>query len=312
MADYTELRGIVNTQDPAITNLLLENFLSFYDWGFLNKGGYYNYTIPASGGAYGGSFTNLRRQENPNYTTGQVWSAPKKNWVWENDVTFGTPISISGVFVNGSFVNSGYGIDYQNGRVIFDTPVSTSANVQISYSAKWLNIEPAKGIPWFREIQKFSNRVEDSTYTQHGSGNWAQLGKTRVQLPLLAIDVLPAREMLPYQLGGGQMAHNDIVFNIIAEHDWECSNIADVITYQNDRTIYLYDPKQVAASGSLYNYDNTMTGFGAASGHYPSLIENFRHNARCFIFNSRASEVTQLNNDLYMTTVRCTTEVKII
>lgn len=312
MASYTELVGIDNSQDVTISNILLDNFISFYDWGFYNKGGYYNINMPASG-AYGGSKSRLGPLNDPNYTTGKVWQTYKGNWVWEPTSGIGTPISISGVYINGSFTNSGYSLDYINGRVIFDSPIGVSSNVQINFSHKWLNVIPAKGISWFREIQKGSNRVDNPSILQYGSGNWAQLGDTRVPLPTLAIEVVPPKDMKPYQLGGGQLAHNDIIFHVITENDWECSNIIDIITHQNDRGIHLYDPNRMGASGvSVFNYTNGVTSFGFASGTYPDLIENFKYNQQCYIFNSNANKVTELSPNLYIGSARCTTEVRTI
>ena len=60
MADATNtLAGFNNTQDLGITNILLENFIARYDWGFIDKGGFYNVRIPASG-MYGGDKSSLR------------------------------------------------------------------------------------------------------------------------------------------------------------------------------------------------------------------------------------------------------------
>ena len=49
----TDLVGFNNTQDLTLTSILLENFTMFYDWGFVNKGGFSNIPVTASG-MYGG------------------------------------------------------------------------------------------------------------------------------------------------------------------------------------------------------------------------------------------------------------------
>jgi hypothetical protein len=314
MADYTQLNGITNTQDVTLSNILLDNFISFYDWGFLDKGGFYNVQIPSSG-MYGGTKAKLAPLKDPNYTAGQVWQGNRENWVWETGTSVGTPINISGVFVSGIFRATGnvqqpYYINYPQGQVIFDTALPVSSNVQVAYSTKWLNVIPAKGVPWFREIQRGANRVDSTAFTQYGSGGWAVLGQSRVQLPALAIDVVPASKMSPYQLGGGQLSKNDIVFNVVAENEWECRNIMDQITYQNDRSIYLYDPNKMAASGvSVFNYKNELNTHARASGMYPFIVDNFRYKD-CFIYDSSAQEAVELNTNLWMGVVRCKTEVK--
>ena len=315
MTSPTQLVGFQNSQDATLSNILLQNFISFYDWGFLDKGGFYNVRVPASG-MYGGDKHKLKPLNDPNYATGKVWQAFRTNWMWESGVSVGTPVSVSGVYINGTFrsvanVAQPYYINYPQGQIVFDSPVAASANVQIEYSYKWLNVIPAKGVPWFREIQQGANRL-DTQFTQTNKGEWAQLGQTRVQLPALAIEVVPTKRLRPFQLGGGQWVHNDIIFYVITENHWECSNLMDQISFQNDRVINLYDPNKIAESGVFpLNYRNELTASALPSGMYPSLVQNFKYRD-CYIFDSIAQGITQLSPDLYMGTVKCTTELVVI
>lgn len=309
-----ELTGFDTAQESSISNILLDNFISFYDWGFLNKGGYYNNVIPSSG-MYGGNKSVLKPVQDPNYENGQVWQGYRPNWVWETGVSVGTPISISGVFVNSVFrsttnTTQPYHIDYTNGRVVFDTPLSLNTVVKLEYSNKWVNVIPTKGIPWFRDIQQGVNRIGDQ-FNYYGSGSWAQLGQTRIPLPAIAIDVTPINDTKPYQLGGGQWVNNNIVFHVIAENDWECQNLIDKIVYQNDKTIVLYNSDQVVVSGvAPLDQNNSLTPNALPSGLYPNLVGTFPH-LKCYIRNSQSSGgITQLSPDLYIGSARCVAETK--
>jgi hypothetical protein len=312
---HTKLASISNAQDATISNILLDNFVNFYDWGFLDAGSFYSIGIPQSG-LYGGDRHILRPVSDPNYSTGKVWEGYRQNWVWESgiDGTTQQPITISGVFIDDTFYATGnveqsYYIDYPNGRVVFDSGVSVTSEVKLEYSHKWVQVVPAEGIPWFRQIQQRSFRNE-SNFQVSASGGWAQLGQTRVQLPALAIEVVPPVSMQGYQLGGGQWVNNDVIFHVITENHWECKNIVDTITYQNDRTIHLFDPTQVGMSGaSPFNYRNELRENAIPSGLYPNLIENFFWR-RCWINNSRAQGVVQVSPDLYIGSSRCSTQVK--
>ena len=325
--DYKHLRGVFNTQDATLSNMLLENMITFYDWGFLDKGAFYNIDIPESG-LYGGDKHKLRPVEDPNYNDGQVWEAYRSNWVWETGVSIDTePTRISGVFINSAFRATGniqqpYHIDYPDGRVVFDSAVSTTATVELEYSHKWVNVIPAEGVPWFREIQQGSMRPDNATFLQFGSGDLAQLGQTRVQLPALAVEVIPPKSFDGFQLGGGQMVNNDILFYVVAENHWECANIIDQISFQNDRTLWLFDTNKVAISGVYpLDYRGEVNENALPSGLYPQLVDdapnpsdtsyNFRYK-RCFISDTSAQGITQLSPDLYVGTVRCSTEVKAI
>ena len=266
--------------------------------------------------------------DDPRYTAGQVWEGYRSNWVWETGVSVDTePTRISGVFINNTFratgnVEQSYHINYPDGRIVFDSAISTSATVEIEYAHKWVNVIPAEGVPWFRQIQQGSMRVDNPTFVQFGSGDWAQLGQTRVQLPALAIEVIPPRRLDGFQLGGGQFVNNDILFYVITENHWECTNVMDQIAYQNDRTLWLFDTNKIAISGVYpFDYRGDINENALPSGLYPQLVDespnpddssyNFRYK-RCWVSNTAAQGVTQISPDLYIGTVRCSTEVKAI
>ncbi len=312
---HTKLANLNNAQDSTLSNVLLDNFVYFYDWGFTDKGSYYNINIPQSG-IYGGDRHQLRAVADPNYTSGQVWEGYRKNWVWETGVSgsVNQPIQISGVFIGNDFratgnVQNPYYIDYKNGRVVFDSAISTSSTVKVEYSHKWVEVVPAEGVPFFRQIQRGSFRNEKG-FQVANSGGWAQMGQTRLQLPALAIEVNPAKSLEPYQLGGGQYINTDLVFYVMAENHWECANLIDAVLYQNDRNIHLFNTTAVAVSGTFpFNYRNELNENALPSGMYESLIDNFFYR-KCWINDSKGSDITQLSDDLYIGTARCSTQVK--
>lgn len=314
---HTQLANLRNAQDPTLSNVLLDNFIYFYDWGFLDRGSFYNITIPQSD-IYGGDRHKLRSATDPNYSDGQVWEAYRKNWVWESGISATTeqPIQISGVFVDDVFYATGnttkpFYIDYTDGKIIFDSAQSTTSDVELEYSHKWVEVIPAEGVPFFREIQQGSLRSEEN-FQVSNSGGWAQLGQSRVQMPAIAIEVVPARSLEPYQLGGGQWVNNDIIFYVISENHWECANLVDSILYQNDRTIHLFDPTAVAISGVFpFNYRGELNENAIPSGLYPNMIDDFFYR-RCHIYDSRGDDINQISPDLYIGTARCSTQVKAI
>ena len=42
---HTKLSNLPNAQDATLSNILLDNFIAFYDWGFLDRGSFYNIKI---------------------------------------------------------------------------------------------------------------------------------------------------------------------------------------------------------------------------------------------------------------------------
>ena len=310
----TKLFGSGYIQDAKLTNILLDNFINFYDWGLLDAGQFYNIQIPQSG-MYGGDRHKLRLVDSPNYTAGQIWEGYRQNWVWESGVdgVSQQPITISGVYVDSTFYATGnvtkpFYIDYPNGRVVFDSAQSTTSNVHLEYSHKWVQIVAAEGVPWFQQLQTGSFRNEKA-FQVSTSGNWLKLGQTRIQLPAIAIEIIPATSTKPYALGGGQWVNSDVIFYVMSENHWECTNLIDTIVRQNDRNLQLFDPTKVGLSGvAPFNYRNELKGHAIPSGLYPLLTSGYPYK-KCWINKSKASNITQLSPELYMGTARCSTEV---
>lgn len=306
--------------DASLSEMILDNFVNFYDWGLLDAGGFYTISIPQSG-IYGGDRHRLRIVDSPNYTSGQVWEGYRQNWVWEGsgniDGVAQQPIDVSGVYVDGTFYATGnvtkpFHIDYPLGRVIFENAEPSTSNVQVEYSHKRVQVLPAEGVSWFRQLQQNSFRNE-SDFQIQGSGGWVRLGQSRVQLPAIAVEVVPAIDTQGYQLGGGQWVRSDVVFYIMSENHWEAVNLMDTIVNQNDRSLQLFDTTKVAASGaSPFTFENgkerELRSYARSSGIYPSLVDNYPFR-KCFIYNSRGENITQLSVDLYMGVARCRTEV---
>jgi hypothetical protein len=312
--------NVDNATDATLSEMLLDNFVNFYDWGLLDKGGFYTIQIPQSG-IYGGDRHRLRIVDTPNYTAGQVWEGYRQNWVWEGsgnvDGVAQQPLNISGVYVDGTFYGTGnvsnpFYIDYQLGRVVFDSPQPSTSDVQLEYSHKRVQVVPSEGISWFRQLQQNSFRNEEN-FQVAGSGGWIHLGQTRLQLPAIAIEVVPARSTKGYQLGGGQWVRSDIVFYVMAENHWESVNLIDTIVAQNDRTLTLFNTTKVAASGAApFTFENgrqrELTGHAVPSGLYPNLVENYPYR-KCWVYETTSQNITQLSTDLYMGVARCKTEV---
>ncbi len=320
MPDYTQLKGVSNIANSMISTQVSDNVIEFFNWGLLEAGGYFNVNMPASG-LYGGDKHKLRLVDDPNYTAGQVWEGYRSNWVWETGVAPSTqPIQISGVYVGGDFQpGTGVGtyahhVDYPNGRVVFDTAIATTSTVSIEFSYKWVNVIKAEGIPWFREIQYNSQRVDSDHFLQTGSGDWSQLGQTRVQLPALAVEVVPRRRFEPHELGSTRRAYTDVLLHVLAEEEYIASQLVDAVTLQEEKTLWMFDTNLLATQNKYpLNYRGELTTHALASGRYPDLVSDTAEGGlrwkKMFIPTCVSQGLSMLNPDLYVGTVRMTTEV---
>jgi hypothetical protein len=157
---------------------------------------------------------------------------------------------ISGVYVNGAFkpiTSTGtysHFVDYYNGRVVFAHPLPTGTLVQAEFSYKWISVLYASDVPWLRQVQLDSN--------QPASNNVVTMApEMRVQLPAIAIEMVPRRSFRGYQLGGGQFVYTDVLFHVFAEDAGTRDQIVDIVSFQNDRQVLTFDSNQIALSGKF-------------------------------------------------------------
>ena len=316
MATHTSLKNLTDISDKVPSEILKDNMIVFLDWSFINAGGFFNINIGSSG-AYGGERDNLGPVDDPHFNDGQVWQAIRKNWVWESGTALGTPIGISGVYIDTTF----YGIetvgtyahhyDYPNGRVIFDNvSIATSANVDIEYSYKWINVVDAKSIPWLRANYN-SQRVDGSHIDQFGSGDYDSV-YTRLDLPCVAVDVPPKHGIRGHELGtGSRYSDNKVGLHVLAEDDSTVVRIADILADQPPKTIHMFDTNQIADSGDFPLDYRGMVNPGAKT--FPQLVDinasgGYRWN-RVYFADSNNTNYQQLGQNLYISTVVLDTEI---
>ena len=339
MSDY--LKKVLYYGDSTISSIIQDNLMEFFDWGIMDIGGFTNVSIPQSD-IYSGTRHQLRLVNDPRYTSGQVWEGFRSNWVWQSgfactdqpktllklkpDASTYPNAShkpgVSGVFVGGAFQpTSGVGtyahhIDYPNGRVVFDTAISTTSTVTAEFSYKEVKMVRASD-DFFREIQYRSERA-DEDFTLEGSGDWSQLSETRLQLPIIAVEVLKGRKSEPYGLGAPtHFIDTDVLFHVLAEEDYERDKLLDILSYQDEKVITLFDSDKIGRDGVFpLNYQG-MTNTGAKI--YPDLVKDtddggFPYTANDSTVNMmmkdpRVSLSESINPNLHHGVVRITTEV---
>ena len=311
----TTFQTVTHVGNTLLNSELESNIKSFLDWGFLGIGGWFDVTIPTSG-AWGGTFDQLRVVDDPSYTLGQVWETPRKDWVWETGVAYtgSNPINISGVYVNSSLKGTGdatytHHYNYPLGRVVFDTPVSTTSTVQIEHSYRNVQTYIADQAPWWDELQYNSMRVDDSTFSQISSGNWSILANHRVQMPAVVIETVPRRTFQPYELGGtSNFVTQDVLFHIVAENRWWRNQIIDILSIQKDKTLMLYDSDKLATSEAFpLDYRGMVVD---ASKNYSGIVNNTDYQyTTARITDVAVTEMESYNSRLYEGTVRASFEV---
>ncbi len=303
----TSFKGFDGIGDNVLDDHLRANLISFFDWGFLEKKNYENVHIPSSG-QYGGSKHKLELTKDPRYSTGCVWQANRSNWVWQSGLN---NIQVSGVNVNGQFYpNSTVGayshyIDYNNGRIIFNSPIATSANVTAEYSPKHINILDANQVDFFRQIQSNAVRLDDPKFSNPSSGNWALLPENRIQIPMIGVEVTSAISLEPYQIGLGQLVKTKVIFHVATDNNKKTAKIVQQLACQNDSTVLTFDANQISQNNlSPLNYKGDIAQ-GALT--HPQMVAAYPHR-KIYLTNFQSPEGQWINN-LYYVPVVFTTQV---
>lgn len=313
---YLELKGFDNVFQNTLNNELQDNIIEFLDWSLLQKGNYMNVTIgklsPDSV-----DYSKLNISPSPIFPSGKAWEGFRKNWVWQSGVNYNPPPiagsnnaipGISGIYVNGSFYPSttngtyAHKVDYYNGRVLFNNPIPASSIVQAEYSYKYINVVYANSLPWLAEVEYSS--LEPKT----GSLNKAKYdlpAEARMQLPAIAVEIVPRRNMRGYQLGGGQFVETDVLFHCLAEDEYTRNKLVDIISLQNDKTIYMFNSNRIANSGA---FPLDYMGFPVSGAlRYPDLVHSYpRGSLR--LKNSSVQSMKSINSNFFAGIVRLTLE----
>lgn len=306
------LKGINSVFEATLNNELQDNIIEFLDWGLLEKGNYFNVTLNEES-PDGKNYSILQPSSNDNFPQYTAWEGFRKNWVWQSGINYSpAPIvgnnqnipGISGIYINDQFYptsTSGtyhYSIDYYNGRVVFDNPLPSNSVVKAEYSYKYINIIYANSLPWIREIKQ---RTLDAN-----SEELAIPPELSVQLPAIAIEVVPKRTMRGLQLGGGQWVATDVLFHCIAEDELTRNQLIDIISFQNDRTLVMFDSNAIIASGeSPINYRGSPAPNAL---RYPDLIAKYGSKKMRFQ-NSIVQSMDLIQTNFYAGIVRTTVEV---
>lgn len=318
---HFNLKGIDNIFDTTLSNELQDNIVEFLDWALLQKGNYYNVTVGETS-PQGYDYSKLRISSNDNYASGVAWEGFRSNWVWQSGVSSSPePIvgsnndipGISGVYVDDTFYPSdttgayAHKVDYFNGRVVFDSAIPTGSKVQAEYSYKWINVVYANNLPWIREIQ-YRTYDQNGEFLENGKGRWEQPAEFRLQLPAVAVEVVPRRGMRGYQLGGGQYINTDVLFHCLAEDELTRNKLVDIISLQNDKKIFMFDSNSIADSG---DFPLDYRGYPAPSAlRYPDLVnKHYKDGGNLRLTNSSVQGMDVINSNFYAGIVKLTTEV---
>lgn len=300
-----KFQHVTKFTETLILNTLEVNLKYFLDNALLNIGAWTDITIDQPQ-INGNSISKLKSVSDPSFQDGVIWEGLRKDWVWENDVQFEnhSPLTINSININGNNITTNYNIDYINGRIILDNPISQSSEVKVSYSFRNVQVYRASDSPWWQLLQ--SDSFDPSTLI-YSNNNWSVGPHHRVQMPCIIIDSVARSKNLPFELGNRSLIiEQDVILNILAETKNERNHLLDILRLQQDNTIWLYDLNKAAQNNKLPLDHNGFKNLAGLS--YNQLINQYKWGKILFKQISLA-EVSSFHMNLYEGLVRITFEI---
>lgn len=299
---------VKNINEKQAISLLEDNLKSFLDYSFLQIGGFINVENAASG-LYGNSFSKMSVAYDPVRSSGTVWETPRKDWVYETGILHEgrSPIPISGIYVNNSFVpaptgNTGnqYYIDYNNGNIIFSSPKPSTTNININYSYRNIQIYKANESSWWTEFQRYHY---DSTNLNKINSN-IKIGNHKIQLPCIIIETTARTSQEPYELGNTKnIINQDILLYIYTENLIQRNNIIDILILQKDNQTYLYNLNKIIKEQKWpLNSNGSINSNGLS---YSQIMSNISYLLNTYyISNAVISELGSISSALHFGIIR--------
>jgi len=318
------LFGFNNVFDATLNNQLLDSLVEYFDWELLQKGNYFNSSLGEMS-PRGYDYSKLKQSSSQHHVSGEAWEGFRSNWIWQSGVTppegitpplVGTNDTIpglSGIYVDSTFYPSTttgtykHKVDYFNGRVIFDNAIPTTSTVQAEFSYKYINILYASNLPFIREIQ-YRTLDKSSFFNDNTKGDYEMPSEMRIQLPAIAIEIVPSRSLTPLELGKAavKFIKTDVLFHCLAEDEMTRNKLVDIVSLQADNNVTLLDSNKIASSGA---FPLDYQGYPVSGAlRYPDLKSGYR-DGNINILDPRVQGMEMLNSSLFGGIVRITTEV---
>jgi hypothetical protein len=306
----TTFKEVKNIGDDFLLNILESNFKIYLDWSFLNIGAWFDVNSNDQTIFGVNSHSKLNLVKDPTYADGQVWQSIRKDWVWEKNIDYNgsQPIIINSVTVDSNIVNkNNFTIDYPLGRIIFNSAISTSSEVKISYSYRFIQTYRSCDVPWFNILQYGSFNTANPDITRSQDGDWSIGSYHRIQMPCIIIDSAARSRSMPYELGNSNLKiEQDIVFYILAENKNDRNKLLDILRLQQDSFIYLFNTNLLSQDEKYpldYNgdlIDNPLM--------YPDIVNTYKWR-KCWIKTINLFEIDSVHPNLYQGAARATVEI---
>jgi hypothetical protein len=219
------LKNVTSVADQTASEMIKANLISFFDFGFLNAGGYINIDFGQLNAA-GKDISLLRKVTDIRFAGKEVWQGAE-NWLYESGVTSGTPM-VTAVTNNGVAVVSPE-IDYINGRVLLPTGAT---NVRARYSYKWVTFTSSQDSLSPLRLSDYSAKSKNQTTAE-----------ITLPLPAVSFHVPPISKSrfngINRNYDSKTITH-EIICEVFGHSAAETQRVSDIIANQSGYSMPMY------------------------------------------------------------------------
>lgn len=306
----TTFNHVTDISQRDIVSTLEDNIKDFIDWGLLNIGAFVNVNIPVSSGNIG--LHSLKPVSgDPSVVFPRSWESGKQSWIYETEVSYKntSPIGLSGVYLNGTFLPAptgsgsyGYHVDYVKGRINFTNNVSANSSVQLSYSFRLVHTYKASDNLIWKDIV-------DNNYNLPAVSNSGTYSANAIQLPAVVVQLAPRSVLIPYELGTtSNILQQDVLIHILTDNAVQRNNLIDILLKQKDKTLNLYDVnKAIKNNRQSLNYRGEVNSNRFNYDQISTNPEYITH--RCYIVNAVLSEIQSITTSLHHGVIRWSAQI---
>lgn len=268
------LDGIRYYSDYTLEDQFQYNIIDFISYGLLEVGAFINIR-KGQRDSFNNDQSLLRPVSIQNYPSNKIYGGLKNNWVWESGVSVNgtTPISISGIYVNNTFIpngttvaGTGWYIDYQRGWVVFNNQLTGNPSVQIEHTLRHVNVLPADSQFYKHIITEYQNR---ENWNINGSGIDNINFESKAFLPAIFVDVRKYSSN-PLEIGSrSKWALANVNFEIFATNPGDRKRLSDICYMMEHKSFNVYNlntaPRPLTVSGTISQSAQT----------WPNLVNNY-------------------------------------
>ena len=234
---------------------------------------WFDYILTKKAQAYQSISSKLYPITDNRFKSKTVFAAPFKQWVADSSVT-----SIpSGIYVDGTFIPrdvSGLKINYNDGIVMFDNPLSTSVSVSGNYAVKQVNVYSAYED---EETLLINTKYRvNPTFPDSLSG----INPPLKTVPCAMLKYTPGTNE-GFQLGGTRLSKGVVKATIISDNEYILDGALGIFRDTSQTYFTLLDSSQMPYNSygdlksGVYNYETLITQ-DPARMVYISSVESYK------------------------------------